>query len=114
MQYKTTAAFISGAIVGKLWSGNKGGILVNKSLRANYDYEKPRNSFRDVLENILSRYGGDFENAKFAGDTLIRIERKRVDGVGKYSIHVKEIELSSLCDLNSLINRKQLVSYFID
>jgi hypothetical protein len=95
--FRTTAAYLSGAICGPLWSTG----LVTAGRPVNIDLRSPFNridgaSFRDVLDLILMEEGGDFRHARFSADTVIRIERRRIDGAGRYTVHVRTIELANV------------------
>lgn len=65
-----------------------------------------RVSFRDILLGALTRYGGDFQNARFTGDTYIRVERRgpAVPGQKGYSVHVWERLVSELPDCADLVD----------
>lgn len=94
-QYKTTAAYLSGAICGPMWwpVGALCGKPLRKDLRGIRGFYSKGDTFRDALDSLLMKEGGDFRHAQFTADTVIRIERKRIDAPGKWSLHVKEIEL---------------------
>lgn len=97
MKFKTTSAYLSGAICGKMWMpAILAGKPVNKSLRGIWGFMEEGDSFVDALHSLLMRDGGDFQNAKFSADSVIRIERKTRNEGGTYSVHVKEIEVSKL------------------
>lgn len=110
--FKTTAAYLSGAICGPLWQTGlaQGGRPVHICLRSPFN-RIDNASFRDVLDLILMEEGGDFQCARFSADTVIRIERRRVDGSGKYTVHVKEIELARV-DCADLIDDEVLAGDF--
>ena len=89
-QFQTTAAYLSGGICGPIWwqVGQLCGRPINKSLRGAFgimDRCSESASFRDALELLLSEEGGDFQSASFTADTVIRIERRRVDAPGKWT-----------------------------
>lgn len=97
MKYQTTAAYVSGAICGDLWMPQT---LAGKPVKIDLEREMKRfNSpatFRDVLLSILMEQGGDFLNAEFSEDSIIRIERTTDRRAGTYSVHVKEIPISRI------------------
>lgn len=97
--YQTTAAYISGAIVGDLWWPQApAGRLYQKNLRGPWglmdQFSEPA-TFRDALLSALHADGGDFQSPEFSADTVIRIERKRALDSG-YQIHVKEILIADI------------------
>ena len=100
MKYRTTAAYISGAICGDMWWPQAmAGTLIQRNLRGIgglfENWTSPA-TFRDVLLSCLNHDGGDFQNPEFTADTVIRIERRTYVIDGKYSVHVKEIPISDL------------------
>ena len=98
MAYQTTAAYVSGGICGPLWQpGYFCGKTVKKDLRGRWGFFAKGDTFRDALDSLLMKDGGDFNGAKFTADTVIRIERRKHEAPGKYSMHVKEIEAARLC-----------------
>ena len=104
-KFKTTAAYISGAICGKMWMpAAMAGKLIKKDLRGTWGFFSKGDSFRDALNSLLMREGGDFQNAEFTSDTVIRIERKTQNVAGKYEVNVREIEIGKLCDCGDLVN----------
>lgn len=105
-QFRTTAAYISGGICGPIWwpVGQVCGKLVKADARGLRGFYDDGDSFRDALLSYLTREGGDFQSATFTADTVLRIERRRVDGPGKYAVHVREIELAKLPDCADLVD----------
>jgi hypothetical protein len=106
--FKTTEAFISGAICGDMWMPQVlGGKCIHKNLRGPWGimdrFTEPV-SFRDALDTLLMEEGGDFQCARFAADTRITVIRKRNDGNGRYSLHVWERELVDLPSCADLVN----------
>ena len=94
--FRTTAAYLSGAICGELWQpGFRAGKPVNIDLRSPFN-RIDQATFRDALDLILMEEGGDFRHARFSADTIIRIERRRVDGAGRYTVHVRTLELANV------------------
>jgi hypothetical protein len=99
--YSTTAAYISGGICGPIWwpYGVMGGRPLRRNLRGPRGildrFTEPA-SFREALLSLLCEEGGDFQCPRFTGDTVIRVERRRVDAPGKYRLHVKELALDRL------------------
>ncbi len=111
--YKTTAAYLSGGICGSLWMPSaEAGTPINADLRPiiNRFSETARVTFEEILDSILMANGGDFQNPQFTADTVIRIERRRVEGPGKYSVHVKEIEVCNI--LPGMVNEEFYTSDF--
>jgi len=98
--YKTTAAYISGAICGEMWMPQA---MASHDIQDNLRgicgrmnrFTEPA-TFRDCLLSCLNENGGDFQNPEFTVDTVIRIERISPNIGGKYSVHVKEIEIAAL------------------
>jgi hypothetical protein len=113
-QFKTTAAYISGAICGNLWmAAAMAGKPIKKDLRGTWGFFDKGDTFRDALNSLLMREGGDFQNAEFTADTVIRIERKTPSVGGKYQVHSREIEIAKLCDCADLVNREAFVCDFL-
>lgn len=96
--YRTTAAYVSGAICGSIWwpAGQMCGKPYQRNLRSYAGLDGDGESFRDCLLRFLTQDGGDFQNAEFSADTEIRIERRRTIGPGKYSVRVKTIMVSDV------------------
>lgn len=116
MKYRTTAAYLSGAICGNIWwpSDALAGIPINQNCRGPWGFMDRFNepvSFDDALLHVLMRDGGDFQNSQFTADTVIRIERKATIAPGKYSVHVKEIEVSKLAP--HLVNQDAYTGDFL-
>lgn len=98
--YRTTAAYVSGAICGEIrWPvGALCGLPVKFDLDGYGGFEKgARQSFADVLESYLRRNGGDFQNALFAEDSELVIERRLVEAPGRYKVHVRRIPVAKVC-----------------
>lgn len=99
-KFKTTAAYISGAICGHMWMpASMAGKPYQGDLRGRFGLMPGLNdakSFEDVIRGIILRDGGDFQDPLFTFDTVLRIERRCVDGPGKYRVHVREIPLIRL------------------
>lgn len=115
-QFQTTAAYLSGAICGSMWwpVGQLGGRPINKNLRGPWGimdrFSEPA-SFRDALLHLLMEEGGDFSGASFSADTVIRIERRKVESPGKYTVHTKELQLDQIgCE--DLVNEEAYNSDF--
>lgn len=104
MKYRTTAAYVSGAICGHTWMPDAmAGTPGNWNLRAQFDrFNDNGASMRDALLHILMEHGGDFRAACFTADTVIRVERRAVEAPGKYRVHVRERQISSLLELSDL------------
>ena len=115
--FKTTAAYLSGAICGHMWMPcAMGGLPVKTALRGVFGImpgQRDAKTFREALEGVLMRQGGDFRDSGFTEDTVIRIERRKVIGPGKYEIHVKEIELSKLPDCLDLVTKDTYTSDYL-
>jgi hypothetical protein len=116
MSFKTTEAYISGAICGDLWMpAVLGGIPFRANLRGSFGimdrFTEPVN-FRDALDLLLSEKGGDFQNAKFSADTRMTVVRRRVDGAGRYTLHVWERELVELSNCADLVNQEAYTGDF--
>ncbi len=116
--YRTTEAYISGAICGHMWMPDSmGGKPFRKSLRGTWGilsrFTEPA-SFRDALLLLLSEEGGDFQDAQFSADTCLTIVRKRTIAPYKYEVHVRERELADLKDCADLINAEAFTSDFFD
>lgn len=100
-KFVTTAAYLSGGICGALWwpVGHTCGKPFRLDLRGPFGvmdrFTEPA-TFADALNHVLMREGGDFQNAQFTADTVIRIERRRQDAPGRYSVHVREIEVANI------------------
>lgn len=96
--YRTTAVYLSGAVCGSLWWPT--GVLAGRPIKVDatgpWGFLRDGDSFRDALDSLLMREGGDFSGAQFSADSEIVIERRRIEGPGKYSIHVKRIELAKI------------------
>lgn len=99
--FKTTAAYVSGGICGPIWwpAGALCGMTLRADMRGTWAYPKLEkgDSFRDWLLSLLTHKGGDFQAASFTADTVLRVERRAVDGPGKYRIHVWERPIAELC-----------------
>lgn len=118
MTFQTTAAYVSGGVCGKLWwpVGAMAGKPLNADLRREFGRLTGIDhvSFRDVLDSILTENGGDFcGGASFTADSIIRIERRSVDGAGRYRVHVREREISELADCADLVEPDSFVSDFM-
>ena len=115
MKFRTTSAYISGALCGSIWwpVGAKCGVPI----RVDIDREMRRfsapASFRDLLQHIVCERGGDFQNAMFTADTTIRVERRAIDAPGKYRVHVWERELSALPDCADYVDQDCYSSDFM-
>jgi hypothetical protein len=107
MQFRTTAAYLSGGVCGHMWMPNAmAGKPLNKNARGPWGFfdrfTEPA-SFRDALLSLLSEEGGDFQDAAFTADTVFRIERRRRTDKG-YEVHVWEREVAQLPDCADLVN----------
>src|SRR5262245_13353928 len=121
MKYRTTAAYLSGAICGHLWMPNTlGGLPCNKSMRGPWGFmdvfsDPNGTTFAEALESLLRREGGDFQDARFTADTVLRVERRGppADGQKGYTVHVWEREVSTLPDCADLVNADAYVADFL-
>jgi hypothetical protein len=116
MTFKTTEAYVSGAICGTMWMpAATGGVPFRQSLIGYGGFDSAEQlSFRDVLLSMLTRNGGDFQDSRFSADTLVVIVRKAFDGNGKYRVHVREREVSTLRDCADLVHGDVFVSDFLN
>lgn len=89
------------------------GLLIKADMRGPWGFYQAGDSFRDALNSLLMRKGGDFQNALFAADTVLRIERRSIESAGRYTVHVWEREISELADCADLVNAEAYVSDFI-
>jgi len=81
-----------------------GGLPLDKSARGPFGFWQKGDSFRDALNGVLMRHGGDFQNPLFTADTVLRIERVKGHWNGTRHIHVWEREVSTLADCADLVN----------
>ena len=98
-KFHTVEAYLSGGIAGTTWMPQVTGVIpFRKNLRGAFGLmgrSSGRESFEDTLSLALSENGGDFQCAEFTIDTEIVIIRRRVDGHGVYTNHVRTIQISS-------------------
>lgn len=96
--FKTTAAYISGAIYGALWwpAGAEAYIPVKANMRGAFGIMGRVDGLDSALELFLNENGGDFQGAQFTADSELVIERKAIDGNGRYRIHIRTIPLSRI------------------
>lgn len=92
---------------------NMCGKLIKKDLRGPWGFFDKGDSFRDALDSLLCREGGDFQNAKFTEDTEIVIERTTPNISGKYQIHVRTRKISELKNCADLVNKHRFVVDFL-
>jgi hypothetical protein len=115
-KFNTTAAYISGAICGHLWMPETmAGTPFHGDVRqqlARFS-DKKRTTLRTVLLHMLMEHGGDFQNAEFTADTVLRIERRAIDGAGMYRVHVFEREVSALLNCSDLVNAEAYTGDFL-
>lgn len=106
--YRTTEAYISGAICGSLWwpVGQMAGAPFRANLRGQWGcmdrFTEPV-SFRDTFDSLLNEKGGDYSGARFTADTRVVVIRKQYQKPGVYTVHVWERELSQLPDCADLV-----------
>ena len=113
-QFRTTAAYLSGAICGPMWMGPKAGLPLQVDVRRTTAlFVNGDGSFREFLDHVACERGGDFRHARFTADTVIRIERRAVDAPGKYRVHVKEIELGKLPGCADYVDEEAYSSDFM-
>ena len=114
--YTTTAAYLSGGLCGAIWwpVGEVCGKPVKSNLRGPWSFmpEGEGYSFRDALLSYLTSEGGDFQNAQFTSDSVLRIERRCRDGNG-YRVHVWEREIAALPDCADLVNAEAYTGDFL-
>jgi hypothetical protein len=116
-KFRTTAAYVSGAICGHMWMPDAmAGKPFQGDIRRAIDrFSDPSGvTFRDVLLHMLMENGGDFQSASFSSDTVIRIERRCVDSPGKYRVHVKELAIAEMADLSDLVEPDTFSCEFFD
>lgn len=115
MKYRTTAAYVSGAICGHTWMPEYfAGMPHQFDIRQRIArFSDPSGvTFREILDHELMENGGDFQNARFSADSVIRVERRAVTGPGKYTVHVWEREIQSLPDCDDLVHADTFASDF--
>lgn len=114
MAFRTTAAYLSGGMCGAIWwpTGAICGYPHRFNLRDRINrFSDPSGAtFHDILLAELVEKGGDFQNAQFTADTVLRIERKCHDGPGKYRVHVWERKVAQLPDCTDLVNAEVYTS----
>lgn len=114
--YTTTAAYLRGGLCGAIWwpTGAVCGKPVKSNLRGVWGFmpEGEGRSFREALLGYLMREGGDFQNASFTSDSVLRVERRCSDGKG-YRVHVWEREIAALPDCADLVNTEAYTSDFM-
>lgn len=115
--FQTTAVYVSGAICGPIWwpAGAKCGTLFkSRDLRDERKrFINSNRTFAEMLDHLLTENGGDFQHARFTSDTVIRIERRAVNGLGRYRVHVKEFELGNLPALADYVDAESYVCDFL-
>jgi len=115
--FKTTAAYLSGAVCGPIWwpVGALCGTPLRADMRGMWAYPRfdKGDTLRDWLLSLLTHKSGDFQSAQFTADTVIRVERKAIDGAGKYRVHVKELRVGDLPDCDDLVNEDAYVGDFL-
>ena len=91
----------------------KAGKPFRQNARSVWGFWNKGDSFRDALNGILTREGGDFQDARFTSDSYFRIERRKVESAGVYTIHAFEREVSALPDCADLVDADAFVSDFM-
>ena len=115
-KYATTAVYISGGICGHLWMPDApAGKPFRADVRPVIDrFSDPRGvTFREVLLHMLMENGGDFQDATFTADTVLRIERRRVTAPGQYTVHVRERTIDQLADCADLVESEAYTGDFL-
>lgn len=114
-RYTTTAAYVSGALCGRLWMPAViGGLPYSRDVRGLFARMAPKGAtFRDALLSLLAADGGDFQGARFTGDTILRIERRTHGDGGRYSVHVRERPLAELRGCADLVDPDQSAADFM-
>jgi hypothetical protein len=113
MKFNTVSAVVSGAVVGPIWQGPVCGLPVKHDLNNTFlrGPGSPR-TFKQALGALL-RVQGDFQSARFAADTTIRVERV---GYGRLAgmrfIHVREIPVARVAP--ELLDFERYTYDFID
>lgn len=106
VKFRTTAAYLSGYITGTMWMPQcKGGIPATFDIKretARFS-DETRTTFRDVFLHILTENGGDFQDSRFTADTVLRVERIRIEGTMKH-VHVFEREIGELTNCEDLVD----------
>lgn len=99
------ACYISGGICGSMWwpIGRVGGKLVTRDARGHWGFWQKGDSFRDALDSLLMKEGGDFMGAQFTADTVFRIEQREPAAKG-YRVRVWERDVASLPDCADLVS----------
>ena len=115
MTYRTTSAYVSGAICGAIWwpVGEICGLPVNADIRREFSRCSEPASFRDVLLLILNEKGGDFQGAEFTADSVVRVERIGLDRKGFRSVHVWERAIGDLLDCDDLVRADTFAGDFM-
>jgi hypothetical protein len=103
-KFKTTAAYISGAICGRMWMpAIMAEIPLKMNIRGTWGFFDKGDTFSEALRSLLMRKGGHFQNSQFTADTVLRVERRRQTAKG-YEVHVWERELTAICGCAELVN----------
>ena len=67
----------------------------------------------EQIEAALPALRGDFSGAQFTEDTIIRIERKALDGPYRYRVHVREIPLADVASLREYVRHNAYTGDFM-
>lgn len=114
-KFRTMSIYLSGAICGSMWwPQSLGGKPFRKDARGPWGFWQKGDSFRDALNGVLMREGGDFQNPLFTADTIVRIERRSIEGAGKYTVHVWERTIADLADCADLVNQDAYTGDFFN
>ena len=110
MKTHTFEAYISGGIYGNTWMPcAMAGKAIRENLQGPWGFYQKGDSFREALESLLMREGGDFRDAKFTADTeLVFVMRtpsrhsSHIRTVIRHSIVLYErAEYADLCNVDA-------------
>lgn len=105
--YRTHRAYFSGGLCGRIWMPDTAaGTPFHDDAGARFArFSDPRGAtFRDALLSALMEKGGDFQSAKFTADTELIVERIRVHGPGRMSVHTRRWPVADLPDCGDLVD----------
>ena len=112
--FETTEVYLSGGICGHLWMPCAlAGKPISKSARGPWGFYNEGDTWRDALDGLLMREGGDFQDAKFTADTELVVVRRRVVGNGRYELHTRTRELAQLHDCADLVTAESYTGDFM-
>ena len=114
MKFRTTEIYFSGGICGRMWMPSvMAGKPHNQSARGVLGFFDKGDSFRDALNTILKRKGGDFQNPLFTSDSEIVVIRRKQIAPGRYEIHRWARQIHQLPNCADLVNMDQYTSDFL-